>query len=383
MKIYFDNSATTPSSRAVVKAVQNSLTHKFGNPSSVHQKGVEAERILKKARSQAAEVLNVKSKEIFFLSGGTEANNLALRGVVKNKDQEGPLHIISSSIEHDSVYQTLKEISSSPQINVTFIKPNEQGIITSQKVEKALRANTILVSIMLVNNETGAVQPIKKIGQMLSNSAPQTLFHVDAVQGLGYLPLKLKAWQVDMASFSGHKIGAPKGTGFLWLRDSRLLEPLISGGKQEKGLRSGTENVSGIAGLAAALKEIPRFSSSYQSKHLPLTDLKEYFIQQLESKLPEARVNTPQNSAPHIINFSLKEIPGEVMVNALSSRGIFISRGSACHARQGDDSRVLREMGVTGPWLKGALRISFSRQNTKEEVDGFFAALLDEYQLLL
>ncbi len=378
MSVYFDHSSTTPCLPSAVKAVEEALSQNFGNPSSVHELGLKAEKILKDSRKAAASALKVKSEQIFFTSGGTEANNLALRGLVKNRRQR-PVHIISSYIEHDSVYRTLQDLSRQ-EIEVTFIKPNSQGIIEPEKVEQAIKASTILISIMQVNNETGALQPVRKIGNLIKQHSSSLLFHVDAVQALGHVPITLNDWQVDLASFSGHKIGAPKGTGFLYLKNKNLLKPIITGGDQENNLRSGTENVPGIAGLGAALKEIPDFKQEEQSGKL--TRLKKHFLQQIDQKIPEALINTPEESAPHIINFSLEKLPGEVLVNAMSSRGFYISSGSACHSGRNTESRVLKRMGLTGGRLQGALRVSFGRQNQPKEIDRFLAALREEYDLL-
>ncbi len=378
MSVYFDHSSTTPCLPSAVKAVVETLREDYGNPSSVHELGLKAEKILKQTRKTAASLLEVEEEQIFFTSGGTEANNLALRGPVKNRRQR-PLHIISSLIEHDSVFRTLKDLNSK-DVEVTFLKPDSQGIIDPARVEQALKPNTILVSIMQVNNETGALQPVEEIGRLSKEHSGNILFHVDAVQGLGHLPVAIQDWQADLVSFSGHKIGAPKGTGFLYVRKKNLLQPIITGGDQEKRLRSGTENVAGIAGLGAALKKLPRLKESNQPEKL--LRLKKYFLQQLARKIPEARVNTPRESAPHIVNFSLKKLPGEVLVNAMSSRGFYISSGSACHARRNIESRVLKSMGLTGGELQGALRVSFGRENQPEEVDRFIAALREEYDLL-
>ena len=378
MSVYFDHSSTTPCLPSAVKAVEESLRRNFGNPSSVHELGLKAEKILKESRKTAASTLKVDPDQIFFTSGGTEANNLALRGLVKNRRQR-PLHIISSFVEHDSVYRTLQDLSGQ-EIEVTFIKPNSRGIIDPEKVEQAFKASTILISIMQVNNETGALQPVRKIGNLIKQLSSNILFHVDAVQGLGHVPTALKEWQVDLASFSGHKIGAPKGTGFLYLKNKNLLKPIITGGDQENRLRSGTENVPGIAGLGAALKEIPELKQKEQPERL--IRLKKHFMQQLDQKIPEALINTPEESAPHIVNFSLEKLPGEVLVNAMSSRGFYISSGSACHARRNTESRVLKRMGLTDGRLEGALRISFGRQNQPGEIDRFLAALREEYDLL-
>ncbi len=378
MSVYFDHSSTTPCLPSAVKLVKESLSRNFGNPSSVHELGLKAEKILKDTRKVAASVLKVKPEQIFFTSGGTEANNLALRGLVKNRRQR-PVHIISSFIEHDSVYRTLQDLRGQ-EIEVTFIKPNSRGIIDPEKVKQSFKANTILVSIMQVNNETGALQPVREIGNLIKQLSSSLLFHVDAVQGLGHVPIALKEWQVDLASFSGHKIGAPKGTGFLYLKNQNLLKPIITGGDQENRLRSGTENVPGIPGLGAALEEIPELKQKKQPERL--LRLKKHFLQQLDHIIPEALLNTPEESAPHIINFSLKKLPGEVLVNAMSSRGFYISSGSACHARRNTESRVLKKMGLSDGRLQGALRVSFGRQNQPGEIDRFLAALREEYDLL-
>ncbi len=380
-EIYLDNSATTRCLPRAAEEVKNALLKSYGNPSSLHQQGVKADELVKSCRRQAAEVTAALPEQIIFTSGGTEANNMAIMGAAARNNHRGR-HIISTEIEHPSVYRPLQHLSRQG-FEVSFVSPRDDGTIAPQSIKEALRPNTILASIMAVNNETGAIQPLKKIGKVIKEQTNAPLLHVDAVQALGKIGCSPDLWQADLASFSGHKIHAPKGIGFLYINDSGIIEPLLRGGDQENGLRSGTENVPGIAGLGVALKELPLLNSG--EKNDRLQELREYFLQKLRKKLPSARINSPpaEWAAPHLINFSLPGVKGEVMVNALSHRDIYISTGSACHSHRNENSRILEAINLSPELLEGALRISLGRFNCKKEIDRFMAVCAEERDFLL
>ncbi len=378
-KIYLDNSATTRCLPGAARAVKLALLHEYGNPSSPHDMGVKAGEIISSCRQEAAATINVPPEKIYFTSGGTEANNLAIKGAAARKHQQGR-HIISTEIEHPSVYQPLQDLKQKG-FEITRISPDENGLINPQDVKNSLRPDTILVSIMQVNNETGAVLPVEKIGQIINSQNNPPLFHVDAVQGLGKICTRPVNWQADMASFSGHKIQAPKGTGFLYISDKNNVEPQIRGGGQERSMRSGTENVPGLAGLQVALESTEELKpGECQPK---LADLKNYFISRLPKYISGAVINSPEKqSAPHLISFSLPGVKGQVMVNALSHRGIYISTGSACSSHSDRMSRILKAMELEKTLIEGALRISFSPQNSRDDIDRFLETCKEEYQFL-
>ncbi len=377
--IYLDNSATTKCLPEVAQAVKKALLEQYGNPSSIHEKGVSSSEILNSCRQKAAETIAAAPEQIYFTSGGTEANNLAIYGTVERHGQKGN-HIISTEIEHPSVYRPLTNLEKKG-FDVTRISPDKNGLINPRDIKTSLRSDTILVSIMQVNNETGAIIPVKKIGEIVKNQKNPPLFHVDSIQGLGKICTQPGLWQADMASFSGHKLHAPKGTGFLYIKNKNLIAPQIWGGGQEKSMRSGTENVPGLSGLQVALENTTNFKPGNYNQ--TLADLQEYFITQAKEAIPEIIINTPvDQSAPHLINFSLPGIKGEVMVNALSQKGIYISTGSACSSQNKRLSRVLKAMNLEKNTIEGALRVSFSPQNTRSDIDKMLKACKEEYKFL-
>jgi len=377
-EIYLDNSATTRCLPAAAEAAEKALTSRYGNPSSLHRKGVNANELIKGCRRQASALLSVKPEQIYFTSGGTEANNLALMGAVDRYKEQGS-HIITSEIEHPSVYRPLKELEKRG-FEVTRIQTDAEGIIDPDKVASSLRPDTILISIMQVNNETGSIQPVEKIGE-IAGQQHLPLFHVDAVQGLGKLATRPAIWQTDLATFSGHKVHAPMGSGFLYVREQNMISPLIRGGGQERGLRSGTENVPALAGLKAALEELPALKQGERDEKLE--ELREYLLSRLQKKLPSAVINSPaERCAPHLVNFSLPGIKGEVMVNALSRQNIFISTGSACTSNSSRLSRVLKAIDLSQERIEGALRISLSRFNSRQDIDRFIEVCREESRLL-
>ncbi|MDQ0339776.1 cysteine desulfurase [Caldalkalibacillus uzonensis] len=374
MAVYLDNSATTPVAAEVQQALLEVVANYYGNPSSLHRIGGEAEKLMAKAREVAAHVLGVNPGELLFTSGGTESNNLAIKGVAFQYQSRGK-HIITTQIEHAAVYQVCKTLEKDFGFEVTYLPVDKNGVVSVQDVEQALREDTILVSVMHVNNELGSVQPVEKIGRLLKNR-PKVLFHVDDVQGVGKVPLDIKQSGIDLLSISGHKIHAPKGTGLLYVREGVRLYPLLHGGGQEQGLRSGTENVPGIVALAKAL----RLAKENEKVHIEhLLGLKQTLLGGLAT-IHGVQINTPLDkriSAPHIVNLSCPGVKPEVLVHALGERDIYVSTTSACSSRQQQHSRTLQAIGLPQTRLHSALRVSMSVYNTKEDIDYFLQTLED------
>lgn len=359
--IYFDNSATTKPYKEVVDSFVRVSTDYFGNPSSLHRIGGEAEKLLSKGRKQIAEQLGVKPSEIIFTSGGTESNNLAIKGTALMHRKRGN-HIITTSVEHASIKESFRQLEELG-FEFTIIPVDHEGRINVQDVENAISDQTILVSVMHVNNEVGTIQPIEKIGNLLKNY-PKIIFHVDHIQGVGKVPLNLYKENIDLCSFSGHKFHGLKGTGLLYIREGVMLSPLFTGGSQERKFRSGTENVAGMVSLAKALRLTLENMDEHVQKILPMKETIITGIQDIE----EIVVHTPDTgSAPHIINFSLKGFKAEVFVHALEEKDIYVSTTSACSSKKKTGSNTLSAMGVSEDLVKGAIRISLSYENTMEE----------------
>ncbi len=365
-EIYLDNSATTRPLSRVREKILNTLTENYGNPSSLHKKGLEAEKILKNTRKIVATKLGVKPEEIYFTSGGTENNNLAIKGIAYKFQHRGR-HLITTTVEHKSVLNIFKSLAEEG-FEVTFLPVNSEGKITVEEFKKTLRPETILVSIMHVNNEIGTIQPVKKIAEIIKKHNRHTFFHVDGVQAFGKIFTEPGNQDIDLYTLSGHKIHGPKGIGALYIRKGIEIKPLLQGGGQEENIRPGTENIPGIAGLQAAVEELPEFSENYYEDK-QLADLKNYFMENIKKTLPEVKINTPAESAPHIVSISIPGTKGEVMLHALSGDGIYISTGSACHTNSNERSNVLEAINLPPELREGTLRISFSHANTKEEID--------------
>lgn len=376
-EIYLDNSATTQALPEVVKAAASALENNYGNPSSLHQKGLEAEKILKKTRKLAADYLNVEAKELIFTSGGTESNNLAIRGIVEKYKQRGK-HIITSTIEHSSVANLFSALEKEGW-EIDRVSVNSKGEIDLKKLKSLIRKDTVLISIMHVNNEIGTIQPVKKIAKIIKNINPLCFFHVDGVQAAGKVYLDLGSNQIDLYSISGHKIHGPKGIGLLYFKKGIELKPLLYGGGQEKNIRSGTENIPGIAGLAEAIKKLPKLSSK-NPKDQKLDKLREYSWQKLK-KIEEVVINSPQNGAPQIINFSIPGIKGETMLHALENKGIYLSTGSACSSKE-KGSRIINACGLSQEKSESVLRMSLNRKITKNDIDYFIKILKEQINFL-
>jgi len=345
------------------------LTKDYGNPSSLHMKGIEAERFVETAKKKIAKTLRVSEKEIIFTSGGTESNNLAIIGAAMANRRAGN-HIITTSIEHASVENPM-EFLKEQGFEITYLSVDENGIISLEELEEAVTEQTILVSMMQVNNEIGAIEPVAEAAELIKKKNPATLIHVDAIQSYGKMYIYPKKLGIDMLSVSGHKIHGPKGSGFLWVKEKTKLKPLILGGGQQKGMRSGTENVPAIAGLGEAAEEI---YENLDEKRAHLYGLKQRFIDGIE-KLEGTHVNgkTGEDSAPHIVSVSFEGIRSEVLLHSLEDRGIYVSSGSACssnnHAGKQKGSKTLRNIHLKENLLDSTLRFSFSVHTTEEEID--------------
>lgn len=362
-EIYFDNSATTRVCTEAAEAALRAMTEGYGNPSSVHHLGALAARELAESRQIIADCLKADPAEISFLSCGTEANNTVLLGAAQLDPKRR--RILVSAVEHPSVQQPAKYLLSKGY-DVHFLPVDEQGRVRLDAVAELLDEHTALISVMQVNNETGAVQPLREIGSLVREKAPQALFHVDGVQAFCRLPAELKLWQADAYSMSGHKIHAPKGIGALWLRKGRRLPPLLLGGGQEKGFRSGTEAMPNIMAFAAAARIAHGGMADYAA-HMQL--VKQTLLKELQSLIPQLEVNgpAPDGSAPHIVNLSFPGCRSEVLLHYLEEKGVYVSAGSACDSRSSKGSPVLAAMGLSADRVDSALRFSFSRLNTEDE----------------
>lgn len=371
MEIYFDNSATTRALDEVKDLVVKLMTEDYANPSSRHRKGMEAEQYVKEAAMRIAKTLKVKEKEIIFTSGGTESNNMALIGAALAGQRAGK-HIISTRIEHASVYQPLAFLETLG-FEVTYLHTDRQGHISLEELEQSIRPDTILVSVMYVNNEMGAIEPVEEIASLVHQKGKNIIFHVDAIQAYGKMEIRPKKQGIDLLSVSGHKIHGPKGVGFLYIDEKVRIKPLLYGGGQQRDLRSGTENVPGIAGLGLAAEEMYR---DHKGKVARITELKDYFIDRVQ-ELEGVTVNSLKKSAgaPQIASVSFKGVRSEVLLHALEDKGIYVSSGSACSSNHPAISGTLRSIGVEKDLLDSTLRFSFGLFNTKEEVDICISAL--------
>ena len=362
--IYFDNAATTKIyDDALTSYVQVSQKF-FGNPSSLHQLGVDAYQVLTKARAQVASLLSVQPEEIFFTSGGTESNNRAIKGTALEKSVFGK-HIITTKIEHPSVIQTCKQLERFG-FEVTYLDVDSKGIVSVDQLKESIRKDTILVSVMAVNNEVGAVQPIAEIAKVLEEY-PSIHFHVDAVQAVERASQLLAIGRIDLLSLSAHKFHGPRGVGIMYKKFGRKIQALLTGGGQEKGERSTTENLPGIVATTKAL----RMALEEESV---TGELRSQLWKELATK-SEIRIFSPEDGASHVLCFAIKGVRGEVVVHAFENHGIYISTTSACSSKKADSSSTLYAMDVPTEWATGAVRVSFSNDNTKEEVEQFIKVL--------
>lgn len=374
-QVYLDHAATTPLSTEAFNAMKPYLTDKFGNASSLHVLGIEAKKTLMKSREQVAGVLGCRDKEIVFTASGTEANNLTIKGVAEHNNYKG--HIITSNIEHHAVLETVQYLETQGVV-VTYLPVDRSGLVSSSDLVRALRHDTFLVSIMYANNEIGAVQPIAEIGSLIKKRQPNTLFHVDAVQAPGLLELNVEKLRCDLLSLSGHKFYGPKGAGVLYVRRGTELVPQIFGGGQEQGLRSGTENIPGIVGLAAALvnaeKNRPR-------EVIRLTKLRNWLVSAISEKIPQAVfTGHPSERLANNISFCFPGLEGEALVMRLSERGFACSAGSACATGSFEASHVLLALGISRDTALGSLRVSLGKATRLADLEAFLLVLMEEVE---
>ncbi|MEE1314716.1 MAG: cysteine desulfurase family protein [Faecalimonas sp.] len=365
MEVYLDNSATTKCYDSVKEIVGTVMCEDYGNPSSMHRKGVSAERYIKASKEIFAKLLKVQEKEIFFTSGGTESDNLALIGCARANHRAGK-HLITTSIEHPAILNTMQYLEQEEGFRVTYLPVDKYGCVRLDALQEALCEDTILVSVMYVNNEVGAVQPIEEAAAIVKKYNPNILFHMDAVQGFGKYRIYPKRMGIDLLSISGHKIHGPKGVGVLYVNEKVKIKPIVFGGEQQKNVRSGTENVPGIAGIGQAAKEI---YSNLEAKVEKMSELKQFFVEGV-SKIEDTTIHgrTDEHSAPHIVSVGFAGIRSEVLLHSLEEKGIYVSSGSACASNHPAISGVLKGIGAEAEYLDATIRFSFSEFTTKEEL---------------
>lgn len=371
MEAYLDNSATTRCYKEVAEIVAKTMTEDFGNPSAMHLKGVEAENYVKEAAKAIAKTLKVQDKEIYFTSGGTESDNWALIGTALANHRQGK-HMITTPFEHSAVSAPLAWLQEQG-FEITVIPVDEEGNLDLKKLEEAIGEDTILVSTMFVNNEMGAVVPVEEVGRIVHEKNPRTLYHVDAIQAYGKYKIYPKKMGIDLLAVSGHKIHGPKGVGFLYINEKAKVQPFILGGGQQKGMRSGTDNVPGIAGLGTAAKMIYQ-NLDENVEHM--RELKLYFAKELAT-LEQVEINgpKPERGAPHILNVSFLGVRSEVLLHSLEDMGIYVSAGSACSSHKRAGSSSLGALRLTPERKESAIRFSFCETTTKEEIDYTLEAL--------
>lgn len=372
MEIYLDNSATTRCFPEVADLIHQILCEDYGNPSSMHHKGVEAESYVRDAKETLAKILKVNEKEILFTSGGTESDNIAIMGVAMANHRAGR-HMITTKVEHPAILQTMKYMESQ-DFEVTYLDVDEKGRISLEQLEQAIRPDTILVSIMHTNNEIGTLQPIAQAGALIKRCNPNTLFHVDAVQGFGKARIYPKKMKVDLMSVSAHKIHGPKGVGFLYVGEKVKIKPIMYGGGQQEGMRSGTENVPGYAGMAKAAQML---YENLEEETDYLYDLRQYFVEQVQ-KIEGVFVNGApgREGAPHIVSVTIPGVRAQVLLNELSANHhICVSAGSACSTHKPQPSATLLAIGLDKEQAVETLRFSFSVFTTRQEIDTCLDAL--------
>lgn len=368
MEIYFDNSATTKPYDEVAAAVFDTMKNNYGNPSSLHKLGIEAERAVKQAKERVAAALKAAPNEIFFTSGGTESDNIAIRGAAKaNRGR----HIISTPIEHPAVLNTLSDLESRGY-KIDYTPVDSDGKVILSEYRKLIRPDTFLVTAMIVNNEIGTVEPIAEMSKILKSINPRAVFHVDAVQGFGKIPMTADSLGADLISLSSHKIHGPKGMGALYVRSGTRIKPIIFGGGQQQGLRSGTENVPGIVGFGLAAKIA---STDISEKASEMERLKTRLKNGIKNNIDNIMINTPEKQAPHILNVSFGGVKAEVVLHSLEMQDIYVSSGSACSSHKKEPSYVLTEIGVPRKMIDGSIRFSLSEFNTDADVDTTVEAL--------
>lgn len=372
MEAYLDNSATTPLCKKAKEKMVDSIENIWGNPSSLHEKGIEADMLLKAARKKLCETLSCNEKEIFFTSGGTEGNNLAVFGAAYQNKRKGN-RVITSAVEHPSVQKAFDRLESEG-FEVIRISTDNKGLINTQELESAVNEKTILISIMAVNNEVGTIEPIEQLAKIVKAKNAPALIHVDAVQAFGKLPLSPKKLGIDLMTVSSHKIHGPKGVGALFVKEGTKLHPVAVGGGQERDIRPGTEPMPAISGFYGALEEL-----SIKESLSKLTELRDYLVCQLK-KRDFVTINSPENALPYIVNLSLKGLRSETVLNLLSDMEIYVSSGSACS--KGHKSPVLTAMGLDNNLIDSSIRVSLSRFTTKEQLDYFLEGIDTAFKVI-
>ena len=373
--IYLDNAATTKTSPEVVEAMLPYFTEHYGNPSSIYSFAAANKEVISKQRETIAGVIGAKENEIYFTAGGTEADNWALTATAEAYGAKGK-HIITTKVEHASVYEPMYHLEEEGY-EVTYLDVDSEGIVDLDQLEESIREDTILVSCMMVNNEIGAIEPIEEIAKIIKAKNPNTIFHVDAIQAYGKLPIVPKNMGIDLLSTSGHKIHGPKGIGFLYIKEGTKISPIIFGGGQQKGMRSGTENVPGIVGLAVACEKM--IGKNYENAE-KIREVKEYFQERIK-EIEDIKDNS--GKAPHVASISFKKLRSEVLLHALEDREIYVSSGSACSSNKKQAvSGTLNAIALSDEFKDGTLRFSFSIENTKEEVDETIKALKELVPML-
>lgn len=378
MEVYLDNSATTRCFDEVAQLMMRIMCEDYGNPSSMHHKGVEAEHYIRHARETLAKILKVNEKEILFTSGGTESDNIALIGTAMANHRTGR-HLITTKIEHPAILQTMRYLEDQG-FRVTYLPVDGHGKIRLEDLQDAICKETILVSIMHTNNEIGTLEPIAEAGELIKKMNPHTVFHVDAVQGFGKFRIYPSRMNIDLLSVSAHKIHGPKGVGFLYVNDKIKISPIIYGGGQQKGMRSGTENVAGAAGLARAAELMYENLDTDMER---LYRLREMFLQGI-SKIEHVKVNgcEGKEGASHIVSLSVRGVRSEVLLHALEDRGIYVSAGSACASNKPMPSATLKAIGIERDLLESTIRFSFSAFTTEEEIRYTLKALYEMIPML-
>jgi cysteine desulfurase len=379
LKVYLDNSATTKPYEEVVEVMSAAMRNRYGNPSALHKMGIEAENDIKSCKKAILKTLNNPDGEIIFTSGGTESNNLAILGTARRLNKRKD-HIITSKTEHKSVLEAFKTLEEEGY-SVTWLSVDDKGLVDPIAVINAVTEQTALISLMMVNNETGIIQPVEQIAKELKKLKNPPIFHVDAVQAYGKVKIDLKRTGIDLLTGSGHKIHGPKGIGFLYIRKGIQLKPLIFGGGQQLDIRPGTENTFGIIGLeAAVLKTFEDFVVKNES----MGQLRDFLRTEIQRLVPEVITNTPIDAdvAPHILHLSFPDIRGEVLLHALETDGVYVAIGSACNSKIKKYSHVLEAMRLSTSHKEGAVRFSLSSETSKSDIDYAVEKIVKNYKLL-
>ncbi len=372
MEVYLDNSATTKVSEIVKNEINDILNNYYGNPSSIHDIGMKSEKKIRKARKTIAKYLGCKNEEIIFTSGGTESNNLAIIGYAIRNRKKGN-HIITSKIEHKSVINSFEYLKTQG-FDVTFLNVNQKGMIDLNELENKINENTILISLMHVNNEIGNINKINEIGDLIKKNNSNAVFHVDGVQAFGKYKINLR--NIDMYSFSGHKIHSVKGVGGLYKKKSILIDSIHKGGQQESEIRPGTENLIGISAMGKAVEEI---IEEYENNYKKVLELKESFTKYLNDNIEDCVINGAgvEETSPYVLSIALKNIYAEVLLHSLESKKVYISTGSACNSKSKKYSHVIEALNIDEELMKGTIRVSFSKYSTMSEIEYALKALKD------